>query len=880
MKKNHPAVKFFAIVTALLCVFVSACKAEIDNPKVYYTVSYETAHGTAPETIKVLSGTVLTAAELPELTEDGFIFDGWYIGSSKITSELGYTVNSNIKLTAKWTEITVTPPAPEPVYYTITYESEYGQVPQSKKVLSGTKLTAADLPELSEHGYIFDGWYIGQTKITADYEVKSDITLTAKWSEDIVFCTITYVSAYGTAPQSKKVPIETVLTADDLPAITAEGHIFNGWYIGNIQISAGYKITSDITLSAWWGTETPPPVSFTISYQSEYGNAPALITVDSGTVLTDEKLPTLSCDGYKFEGWYLNNINITVEDNYQVLSNITLIAKWTPEYTITYQTLYGTTPDSKTVIQGTELKASDLPELSYTGYEFGGWYIDQQKINAGYKVNSNITLVAKWTPYFTVTYTTQYETGSAPEQKTVLQGTALTANDLPDLLHTGYDFDGWYIGQSKITAGYQVMDNITLTARWTAVYTITFTTVRGATPPAKTVRDGTSLSAADLAAPSYNGTDFEFDGWYNGSTKIQAGTTVTSSMTLTANWIRYYTVSYSNPFGTAPALKRVPEGTQLTAADLPDNYTTTGYTFDGWYLDTQKITAGYEVTSNITLMATWLKTYTVTYVSERGEVPRSQDFVDKTVLGSNDLQPLTANGYTFDGWYAGNTKITGSYQVTGNVTLTGKWNYTISYSTEHGTIPTSKPVLSGYKLTQTDLPTLSDSDGYRFTGWKIGSQAVAVNYTVADNITLTAQWVAIPSGVSLFVEAGSSVTEDELNFAVSSEKSGDNYILTATSGYDVYLWSVDEINLYDEEYFYYDVNTVEDDLYYGNIPTEITSNTLTFNENTLPSGVSADGTYVVYVQAFKKIATDMVGNHNQTIYVYERAGIVFTVIRM
>lgn len=811
MKRKNVCKKVLAVLLPLLCLFITACQGSATPTKEYYTVYYETDHGTAPEAKKVLAGTVLKPEDLPKLTTTGYIFEGWYKGDSLITPELQYSVQADLFLKAKWKEDVI---IPVQVFYNITYQTTYGQTPQSKKVLSGTKLTAADLPELSEEGYVFEGWYIGQTKISADYEVLSDITLVAKWSVAVqpVYYTITYISEYGTAPAPKEVISGYTLKQEDLPVLTAEGHTFDAWYIGGVKISAGQKVTCDLTLTANWGTEAPPVVQFKITYQTDYGTVESK-DVNPGYILsTDDDLPTLSYSGYEFGGWYLNDRLITKESEYTVFADI--------------------------------------------------------------------TLVAKWTPYYTISYSTQYETGTAPEQKTVLQGTVLTANDLPDLSHTGYDFDGWYIGQSKITAGYSVMDNITLTAKWTPVYTITFTTVHGTTPPAKTVRDGTSLSAADLAAPSYNGTDFEFDGWYNGSTKIQAGTTVTSSMTLTANWISYYTVSYINAFGNAPSTKRVAEGTKLTAADLPDNYTAQGYTFDGWYLGTEKVSVNYEVMSNITLMATWLKTYTVTYVSERGTVPPSKEVVDKTVLDSNDLQPLTANGYTFDGWYAGNTKITGSYQVIGDITLIGKWKYTISYASDHGAAPSSKPVVSGYKLTQTDLPTLSDSDGYRFTGWKIGSQAAAVNYTVADNITLTAQWVAIPSGVSLFVEAGSGVTEDELNFAVTSVKSGDDYILTATSGYDVYLWSVDEINLYDEEYFYYDVNTVEDDLYYGNIPTEITSNTLTFNENALPSGVSADGTYVVYVQAFKKIATDMVGHHNQTVYVYERAGIVFTVIRM
>ena len=130
----------------------------------------------------------------------------------------------------------------------------------------------------------------------------------------------------------------------------------------------------------------------------------------------------------------------------------------------------------------------------------------------------------------------------------------------------------------------------------------------------------------------------------------------------------------------------------------------------------------------------------------------------------------------------------------------------------------------------------------------------------------------------MFVEAGSDVTQDELNFAVSSEKSGDNYILTATPGYDVYIWSVDDIYIGNDEYFYYDVRSAEYDLYQGIVPAEISLNTLTFNEDTLPAGVPADGNYVVYVQAYKK--TKMSQEDMSDYYVYEQVGLVFTVIKM
>ena len=255
MKKNHFGAAIIALFAILLSVFVFSCKGETNPVNVYYTITYESAHGTAPESKKVLSGTILAIQDLPTLTAAGYTFEGWYIGSSKITPELNYTVNSNIKLTAKWTEVSVTPPAPAPVYFTVTYVTERGQTPSSKSVLSGTALTAADLSDLTADGYAFEGWYIGSTKITAGYEVSGNITLTAKWRElppAPVYYTITYVTERGQAPQSKSVLSGTALTDADLPNPTAQGYNFEGWAILGTKITAGYVVNDNITLTAAW----------------------------------------------------------------------------------------------------------------------------------------------------------------------------------------------------------------------------------------------------------------------------------------------------------------------------------------------------------------------------------------------------------------------------------------------------------------------------------------------------------------------------------------------------------------------------------------------------------------------------------------------------
>ena len=102
MKSKKFITTFLASLTILGCLIFTACPGEVKTEDAYYTVSYETEHGTAPEAKKLLIGTVLQAADLPPLVADGFVFEGWYIDTVKITPELQHKVTADIKLVAKW----------------------------------------------------------------------------------------------------------------------------------------------------------------------------------------------------------------------------------------------------------------------------------------------------------------------------------------------------------------------------------------------------------------------------------------------------------------------------------------------------------------------------------------------------------------------------------------------------------------------------------------------------------------------------------------------------------------------------------------------------------------------------------------------------------
>ena len=81
--------------------------------------------------------------------------------------------------------------------------------------------------------------------------------------------------------------------------------------------------------------------TYTVTYVTEVGVAPAAITVDEGTVLSEAQLPTLNFSdyGYTFEGWYVNTPPTAqdwydggqevVAGKYAVTGDVELGASWT-----------------------------------------------------------------------------------------------------------------------------------------------------------------------------------------------------------------------------------------------------------------------------------------------------------------------------------------------------------------------------------------------------------------------------------------------------------------------------------------------------------------------------------------------------------------------
>lgn len=154
-------------------------------------------------------------------------------------------------------------------------------------------------------------------------------------------------------------------------------------------------------------------------------------------------------------------------------------------------------------------------------------------------------------------------------------------------------------------------------------------------------------------------------------------------------------------------------------AELVPEPTKENYTFAGWYNGNEKFDFTTVPTGDVTLTAKWTANdYEVSFVTEHGNAPTSQNV--KYNGTADDPGKLSAEGYTFDGWYADEkhtTEFDFNTQITSDTKVYAKWtakDYEVSFITEHGKTPTSQSV--PYNGTATYPGTLTE-DGYTFIGW-------------------------------------------------------------------------------------------------------------------------------------------------------------------
>ena len=125
--------------------------------------------------------------------------------------------------------------------------------------------------------------------------------------------------------------------------------------------------------------------------------------------------------------------------------------------------------------------------------------------------------------------------------------------------------------------------------------------------------------------------------------------------------------------------------------------------------------------------------YTVTFQSEGGSEVASQ--IRANAPADRPADP-TKEGYTFIGWYNGESEWNFETPVTENLTLTAKWQlnrYTITFDTAGGS--EVAPITQDYGTTITP-PAAPPRTGYTFAGW---DREIPTTMP-AEDMTITARW--------------------------------------------------------------------------------------------------------------------------------------------
>lgn len=685
-----------------------------------YVITYQAGTGVAsvtPTSETVNHGS--NAAGSTATVATGYNFDGWYNGSTRVSTALKYgptSVVKNMTLVAKGTIKT----------FAVTGTSQYRNTDSTGDWSTGTSGgsvsgsgtydygSKATLTASAATGYTFMGWFntsgtsVGTSTTYTINSVTAAVTVYARFQKN--WYTVTYTRGTGVNSLSKtseRVAYNGTVTSET--AVASTGYNSPTWTkssgTGLLSVSAGKAtlsaIQSNCTLVA-----SATINSYTISYTKNANIASISKTSEKvnhgGTATCTATLPANTAQyTYSFGGWYegstrvgtalaLSVANITAARTFEARGVATV-----NKYTLTVVNGSG----SGTYNYGTKVT---ITASTIEGKTFSKWSDGVTTASREVTVTANATYTAEYT---TNTYTVTYVKGTgittiSKTSETVSWGA--NATGCTATVTTGYTFDGWYNGGTRVStsltyAPTNVKSNLTLTAKATInKYTVTASpyfrntdgtgnytsgTTGGTVSGGGSVNYGGSTTVTATPAAGY-----KFDGWYSAgatggsllsSSASYAISNVTASKTVYARFTKkYYTITYAKSDYVASLSKtseRVAHGANATGCTMTVMSTTAQYSYavDGWYSGATKKTsnATYAPTA-VTADATYtakgtrtLRSYTVTYNkgSYISSVSRTSESVSYGSNAAGSTATVMANtaqySYAFDGWYNGSTRV-------------------------------------------------------------------------------------------------------------------------------------------------------------------------------------------------------------------------------
>lgn len=350
------------------------------------------------------------------------------------------------------------------------------------------------------------------------------------------------------------------------------------------------------------------------------------------------------------------------------------------EYTVTicYDNT-STAVENKKISKG--LTVGDITVPTRDGYKFLYWTVDGKRVKSTDKITKDIKLVSIWEsskPKIKINLDNDGGVGST--EVFVEEGSILIEPVKPT--KEGYKFLYWESNGEKYDFTKPVIEEIELKAVWQEIeeYTVTFDSNGGSSVLSQKIEKDNVV--AKPSNPTRNG--FDFVGWLLDGTQYDFLTKITKDITLVAKWKKQgETEKFKVTFIVDGKTYKTVEVEENKTVSKPSNPTKSNYTFKSWQLNGKDYNFSTKVTSNISLTATFNKNKcSVTFDPNGGSnvTNRSVDCGNKI----GELPSTTKNGYTFEGWFYGNTKYDSNTVVNNNIILKAMWkvidNYTVHVS--------------------------------------------------------------------------------------------------------------------------------------------------------------------------------------------------------
>lgn len=603
-----------------------------------------------------------------------------------------------------------------------------------------------------KEGYFFDTWKLDGQSFTGSMPGR-DVTLEASWSAGEKSYTVRYyqekINYSSEADRWELIPSDSTVktgTFDETVTVVPENE-----YVGfsspveqvvtlNSNLSTvDFKYTRNSYKLTWNLNGGTPTNDYTASIEIKYKTpivAPILTMMGNCYTWDKEIAVTMPAVDMEYTAnWTANSYAVGFSE--EGLQNIS----------VTYGGSYG-----------------DLPEVSKIGYTFDGWYTDAsggEKIELGSKVTiaKDHVLYSHWS---VISYNLDWNLNGGTASNSYTSGNVAYSTSIiaPVINKTGYEFAGW----DKEIARTMPAENLTYKANWIPKkYIVQF---NGQDHDSITVTYGETYGP--LPVPSKTG--YIFDGWFTNAMegeRINEDTIVgsISDQMLYAHWkAEIYTLTWDFSGGEAQGdytKGSVDYGTSIITP-VPSK---TGYEFADWDKEIAKTMPA----ENLTYTANWTpKSFKVT-LNPNGGIINSGNIAEYTYdVGAVLPVDVIRQGYTFIGWYDGETRVDGILRTAlGDKSYIAKWSinsYSIIYNNMDGAVNhenNADAYTYGIGLTLGN-PVKT---GYDFIGWYQDEAFIKAITSISaldmEEINLYAKWE--PKVYKLILNADGGILSEGSN---------------------------------------------------------------------------------------------------------------------